>query len=132
MNEQGVATSLPVSLAGFWQLLRDQITLAENALDAALSADTGNWQVWLFMYLVVCLTVRMAPFPGTMRGSLGAILLLGLGAWIIGMIVTSADEVIQSGWPIMSLAVAALSFLLLASLTIRGGIGLVRLVATNK
>lgn len=132
MSRAGVSDALPLTLGGVWELLRNQITLAEIALDAALSADTKRWQVWLFMYLMICLTVRMAPFPGNMRGALGAILLLGVGAWIVGMIAGSADGFIRSGWPVMSLAVAALSFLLLASLTIRGGVGLVRLLAANR
>lgn len=132
MTEKAVATVLPNNLPGVWQLLRDQVTLAENALDAALSADTSSWQIWLFMYLMICLTVRMAPFPGTMRGLLGAILLLGLGAWIFGMMIPSTGATIMNSWSLMSLSVATLWFLLLASLTVRGGVGLIKLLASNK
>ncbi|UCG17538.1 MAG: hypothetical protein JSV19_05795 [Phycisphaerales bacterium] len=132
MTQKSVATALPSTVAGMWDTLRDQVTLAEHALNAALEADTTSWQAWLFMYLLICLTVRMAPFPGTMRGSLGAILLLGLGAWILGMIASSIRDTIIGGWRIMSLSVAALSFLLLASLTIRGGVGLIKLLAANR
>ena len=131
-TQKPVAAALPESMPGVWQLLRDQVTLAENALDAARSADTGRWQAWLFIYLLICLTVRMAPFPGTMRGSLGAILLLGVGAWAIGMVVPASGSAILGGWPIMSLSVATLSFLLLASLAIRGGVGLMRMLLGNK
>ena len=131
-TQKSVAAALPESMPGVWQLLRDQVTLAENALDAARSADTGRWQAWLFIYLLICLTVRMAPFPGTMRGSLGAILLLGVGAWAIGMVVPASGSAILGGWPIMSLSVASLSFLLLASLAVRGGVGLMRMLLGNK
>ena len=131
-TQKSVAAALPESMPGVWQLLRDHVTLAENALDAARSADTGRWQAWLFIYLLICLTVRMAPFPGTMRGSLGAILLLGVGAWAMGMVVPASGSAILGGWPIMSLSVATLSFLLLASLAVRGGVGLMRMLLGNK
>jgi hypothetical protein len=132
MTETPVASALPTTLAGVWGLLRDQITLAENAMNGALGADTGSWHAWLFLYLVVCLTVRMAPFPGTLRGSLGAILLLGIGCAIVGTFMQSTGSTVESGWAIMSLSVAVLSLLLLASLAIRGGVGLVKLLASNK
>jgi hypothetical protein len=131
-TQKSVATALPDAMPGVWQLLRDQVTLAENALDATRSADTRNWQAWLFIYLLICLTVRMAPFPGTMRGSLGAILLLGVGAWAIGMVVPASGSAILGGWPIMSLSVATLSFLLLASLAVCGGVRLMRMLLGNK
>jgi hypothetical protein len=132
MTRQAVATELPRTLHGLWQLLRDQITLAENALDAALAADAGQWQVWLFLYLVICLTIRMAPFPGTMRGSLGAIALLGVGAWILSMIAGATEATILRGWPVMSLSTATLTLLLLLSLAVRGCVGLARLLAANR
>ncbi|MHC4234588.1 MAG: hypothetical protein ACYSUQ_05685 [Planctomycetota bacterium] len=83
MSGQAVAQTLPTSLAGFWQLLRDQIGLVEAVVAAARAADWHRWEVWLFVYLVICLTVRMAPFPGTLRGSLGATVVLGLVAALI-------------------------------------------------
>jgi hypothetical protein len=132
MTETDVGHTLPTTMAGVWQLLRDQISLAENALDAATGAEIGDWHVWLFLYLVVCLTVRMAPFPGTMRGSLGAIVLLGLAAAALGTFFASARTTIEAGWSIMTLSVATLSFLLLASLAVRGAVGLVKLLAGNR
>jgi len=132
LTQQSAAEALPRTLTGIWHLLRDQITLAENALDAALNADSSRWQSWLFIYLIICLTVRMAPFPGTMRGSLGAILLLGLGSWVCGLILPATADAIRSGWGVLSASVGALSFLLLASLAVRGVVSLIKLLAANK
>jgi hypothetical protein len=84
------------------------------------------------MYLIVCLTVRMAPFPGTMRGTLGAILLLGLGSWVCGLLLPATSETIRNGWGVLSASVGALSFLLLASLAVRGVVSLIKLLAANK
>jgi hypothetical protein len=132
MGEQSVAESLPTTLAAFWQLLRDQVTLLEVAVAAAIGADWGRWEVWLFVYLVICLTVRMAPFPGTLRGSLAATVVLGLVAAFIVSVADTDGAGLQAGWTVLSLSVATLLFLLLASLLVRGTVGLARVLAGNK
>ena len=132
MKGQSVAETLPLTLAGFWQLLRDQISLVESVVTAARGADWGRWQVWLFVYLVICLTVRMAPFPGTLRGTLGATIVLGLLSGLILSVTNTGRQGIDAGWSVLSLSVASLLFLLLASLLIRGLVGLVKLLAANR
>jgi hypothetical protein len=127
-----VAHTLPMTLAGFWELLRDQITLMESALGAALAADWGQWQVWLFVYLVICLTVRMAPFPGTLRGSLGAAIVLGLLAALAASLLQSRATVLESFWVVLTLSVGTLMVLLMASVLVRGGVGLFKLLASNR
>lgn len=127
-----VTSTLPTTLAGFWELLRDQITLMEASVNATRAADWDRWQVWLFVYLVVCLTVRMAPFPGTLRGSLGAAIVLGLLAALAGPLVQSGGTVLDSVWAVLTISVATLLVLLLASLAIRGGIGLFKSLASNR
>jgi len=127
-----VAHALPTTLAGFWQLLRDQITLMEATVDATVAANWDRWQVWLFVYLVVCLTVRMAPFPGTLRGSLGATIVLGLVAALVASVIATGGNVLGPLWGVLTLAVATLLVLLLASLAVRGTVGLVKLLAGNR
>ena len=126
-----VSTSLPLSLAAFWELLRSQITLMETTLAAALQCAAPDWRALLFIYLLVCLTVRMAPFPGTTRGSLGAIVLLGILAALFGLIITQTDSVIDRGWNILSLSVTTLLLLLLFSLLVLGLVSLVRVVSRS-
>lgn len=129
---QPVAASIPTSLAGVWQLLRDQVTLLEVLVDATIAVLPGGWPAWLFVYLMICLTVRMAPFPGNLRGSLGAIVLLGVLAAGIGAISDTLPGYINGGgWLILSLTVATLLFLLLISAMVRGSVALVKLLAHN-
>jgi len=123
-----VSDRLPITLAGWWQLLRDLISLVESMVAAILSSNPASWQVWLFGYLLVCLTIRMAPFPGYLRGSLGAIVVLGVGATLITRLFDVADPRVQSGWAVLNLTVATLLLLLLTSLVIRGAVGLVRVL----
>lgn len=127
-----VNNDLPLSLAAFWDLLREQITLMEETLTIVVQSNLTDWHSWLFLYLLICLTVRMAPFPGNLRGSLGAILLVALLAALAGSFIPQTQTFIESGWSVMSLSVAALMLLLLVSLVVRGTVSLVRLLATER
>lgn len=132
MKPHTVAAALPTTLAMFWDLLRDQISLVESTVSAARGADWSQWQVWLFVYLVICLTVRMAPFPGTLRGSLLATIVLGLLAALILSVAGKGQASFEAGWSVLSLSVATLLFLLLVSLLVRGTVSLTKLLAGNK
>ena len=128
MAANPVPRALPLSLVAFWQGLRDLISLMEDALTAVLSNSPSDWRAWTFVYLLVCLTVRMAPFPGNLRGSLGAIVLLGVMVAVLGRFFDQAGEFIESGWQMLSLCVATLLVLLLLTAVVRGGVALVRAV----
>ena len=126
-----VRPDLPTTLAGMWQLLRDQITLVESMVTATSVAEFAGWQTWLFLYLLACLSVRIAPFPGNLRGALGAILVLGIGAATIASLFDVADPRVQNAWAVLNLTVAALLFLLLTSLLVRGTVGLVQVLRND-
>ena len=126
-----VGPALPTSLGGVFQMLRDQITLVESLLSAITSADLADWKTGLFLYLLICLCVRIAPFPGNLRGSLAAIVILGIGAATISSLFDMADPRVQNGWAVLNLTVATLLFLLLVSLIARGGVGLVQVLRSE-
>lgn len=127
-----VPQTLPTTLAGFWDLLRSAITVSESMLNAILKSDLANWTTVLFLYLAVCLTVRMTPMEGNRRGALGAILLAGIIVAVLASLTARVESFLQSSWPILSFAVGMLIFLLMVSLAIRGGVGLIRVLARNE
>lgn len=128
---EGVSKALPTTLAGWWQMMRDLVSLTESLVDATMRSLPGSWTLWAFIYLLICLTVRMAPFPGNLRGSLGAIVLLGVITAIVSTVLSSLSTYIEAGWIVLSLTVATLALLLLVSAIIRGLIALGRLLAQN-
>jgi len=126
-----LARTLPTSLAAFWQLLRDAISLMEHAVNALRASDFGVWRTWVFLYLAVCLTVRMAPLPGNLRGAIGAILVLGLLAALLGTVLQVTSAAIEHSWTVLTFSVATLLVLLLLSLLVRGAVGLIRTLAAQ-
>jgi hypothetical protein len=122
--------TLPTTLDGVWELLRAAVTLVESVVNAVLRADLPRWETLVFLYLAVCLTVRMAPFADNRRGAFGAILLAGLVIAVLAALVPSMRTIIaESSWPILSFAVGVLLLLLLISLVVSGLVGFVRILA---
>jgi hypothetical protein len=115
-----IGPSLPTTLADFWQMLRDLVTLTESVVVAILRADLTYWPNLLFVYLLVCLTIRMAPFPGTLRGALGAILLLGGAAAITTSLFAVDAPSVTAGWAVLNITIGCLLLLLIVSLLLRG------------
>lgn len=129
-----VPQHLPTDFAGVWDLLRGTITLMEVLLNTILhSGLPQHWPTALFLYLAICLTVRMAPFEGNQRGAIGAVVVAGLLISVLSSLIPAARTFVQeSSWPILSFAVGMLLFLLLVTLLIRGIVGLVRVLAHSE
>jgi hypothetical protein len=123
--------ALPTSLPGFFGTIRGSLTLVEHLLNVVRASDLHNWQTLLFLYLVICLTVRMAPLTGNLRGSLGAICLFGIIAFLIGQ-ATKSTTAFTSAWPLIVFCVAVLLFLLIFSLLVAGAVGLIKTVLDQK
>ena len=131
MSHEGIPRFLPTTLPAFWQLLRDGVSLVEQLVEAIRGSDFRDWRTWAFLYLVVCLTVRMAPLPGTLRGAIGAIIVLGLAAALLGMLFTTkgtGPSALERAWPLITFSTATLLFLLLASLCVRGAVDLAKIL----
>ena len=98
LSAAGLARSLPTSVAGVWNLLRDQVSLVESLVNTIRTAPLGHWQTWLFAYLAVCLTVRLSPFPGSLRATLGAVLGLGAAVAAVGAFTDAAAAAVDRWW----------------------------------
>lgn len=120
--------ALPTSLSGFFVTIRGALSLVEHLVAVVRASDLQNWHTLLFLYLVICLTVRMAPLTGNLRGSLGAIFLFGVIAFLIGQMTKSETGAFASAWPLIIFCVAVLLLLLIFSLLVTGAVNLVRTV----
>jgi len=117
---------LPTSGPMFFDVLRQLLNLVERFVNVLWSSDLTDWKTLLFLYLAVCLTVRMAPPTGNLRGALGAIFVAGIFAFLIGKMTASTPETLALTWPLISFSVAVLLFLLIVSLLITGAVNLAK------
>jgi hypothetical protein len=124
-----VLRELPEDASAFWDQLRNLITLAEGTLDAVLRAEMAPWRIAAFAYLMICMTVRMAPFSGNIRGHLGAIASTGVILALVGTLSPVPAQSIERLWPLVSLTVGWLFLLLIASLIVHGAVTSVRMIA---
>lgn len=127
-----VPMTLPTTLTGCWDLIHASLSASEDLLYAILRSNLRDWRNLLFLYLAVCLTVRMTPFEGARRGAIAAILLFGVIVGVLASFVTPVEEAVHSSWPIVNFAVGMLLFLLLVSLLVSGVVGLVRILARDE
>lgn len=123
-----VTDKLPAQPAGWWDLARGLITLLESLVNAIAACDIRDWRAWLFGYLIICLTIRMAPFPGYLRGALGAIIVLGIFGALAATFIQLSPNFLEWAWAVFNLTLAVLLLLLVTSLLIRGFIGLFRIL----
>ncbi len=123
-----VSTTVPSTLAAFWDQLRALVTLSEGTLNALFSTGGALWKSALLAYLASALTIRLAPTPGNVRGHVAAVVLLGVAAALAGTIYESLPSVILGAWPLLAFAVGLLLLLLIVSLLVRGVVSSARLI----
>lgn len=127
-----VSKQLPTSLPGFFDLLRGSVTIVEGLVTLIATSPLMSWSTILFLYLSICLTVRMAPIEGNRRGAIIAIVLSGLAVAIVATVVPQArDFIAVTSWPILSFAVSMLLALLLLTFIVTGLVGLIRIFANK-
>lgn len=109
----------PGTLNAVWDQLRGLITLAEATLNALRQSDANGWTIFLFVYLLHSLSVRLAPLPGKVFNHVGAIAAFGAIAALMGSVVPSLPDAIVRSWPVLTLTIGWLTLALLVSLCIK-------------
>jgi len=118
--------SLPTSFSMLFGTLHGVVNLVEHLVAVVWASNLGDWRTLLFLYLVICMTVRMAPLTGNLRGSLGAIFIFGIFAFLISNVLRSVNSTFEGAWPLVTFCVAVLMFLLIVSLLVKGAACLVK------
>ncbi len=128
LADRSASQAVPASIEQFWALLHSWIDMAAGFVTAFELGKLTAWRHALLLYLTICLTVRMAPLPGNLRGSVLAIIGLGILLAIVGNLFGSARAVVLSVWPVLTHATASLICLMIISLLVRGAVSLLTIL----
>jgi len=126
--EANLDGQLPTTSQQLWDLPAKQLKLVRKMYRTLLKANWRNWRVGLFVYLALCLSIRLAPIRRPIRPALGATVLApGIVALVqlAGMDLTSG---IRSLWFLLTYIWASLLLALIALALILAGIYLVNVL----
>jgi hypothetical protein len=123
-----VPQELPRSLDSFWSQVEGQVRLLRRMSETWWELDWLNWRVPLFVYLVACLSVRIAPVNRPIRPTLAAAVLIAALIALAGLISKSFSGLMSDVWPLLTYIWANLLFLLAATLLLSGLVRLVRIL----
>lgn len=121
--------ALPTTWNGFWADLNGQIDLLRRMSETWAGADWLDWRVPLFIYLALCLSIRLAPVTRPVRPTLGAALAVSAVIALAAMVSSTFAGLIDDVWPLLTYVWTSLLLLLVLSLLIRGAVGLVRILS---
>ena len=116
---------LPTSWDALWETLGGQISLLRRMAETLGRAHWLDWRVPLFVYLSLCLSIRLAPVSRPMRPTLGAAAAVAVLIAVAGLISDTFKNLVVDLWPLLTYVWSSLLFLLALTLLIRGVIHLV-------
>jgi len=123
---------LPKDLPGTWdegwELIEQQVQLVKHTGETWWGLDWKNWRVALFVYLGICLSVRLGPVSRPIRPTLGAVCGIAGVIAIIGVVNKDFVNLIDTIWPLLTYVWASLLTLLVGTLVIRGLLTLWRIL----
>lgn len=119
-----LAQKLDWRLGSWFDLGRDVLTMSQRMIRALPFRDPQKtWPNWLFIYLTACLAIRMVPLRGNLRGGMAAVVLVGVLAYLLGLI-KSVHQAVSGAWTLLAFVIGLLTTLLLLTLLIRGVVAL--------
>lgn len=120
---------LPTSWDGLWAQVGMQVSLLRRMCETWGRAEWTNWRVPLFVYLSLCLSIRLSPVRRPVRPTLGAVVAIAGAIALIGLIWGRFDRLMEDIWPLLTYIWASLLFMLVVTLLLRGVVALVRILA---
>ncbi len=120
---------LPRSVPDFWDLMERQVHLLRSTSHAWGELQWSNWRTLLFVYLSLCLAVRLGPVRRQMRATLAAVVLLAAVIAAAGAVSTRFTNLITDIWPLVSYVYSVLLFVLVLGLAANAVAGLFRILA---
>jgi len=112
--------TLATSWAGLWDQVAGQVDLLRRMSETWGRLDWLDWRVPLFVYLSICLSVRLAPPNRPLRTKLLAAGLVAVVAAVIGLVTGGRASWVSRFWPVLTYTWTTLLFVLVVTLVVRG------------
>lgn len=124
--------SLPTDWHLLWVQIDRQVGLLRHTCDALRRLDWLDWRVPLFVYLGMCLALRLSPVRRDLRATLAAAVVIAGVIAIVGGISSRFGDLMRDIWPLLAYVYATLLLLLIAVLLVRGVVLLLRVLMGRK
>ncbi len=121
--------TLPRSVPEFWDLLEHQVRLLRRSFETWGRLEWSDWRTVLFVYLSLCLAVRLGPVRRQMRPTLAAVVLLAAIIAAVGALADRFKNLMMDIWPLVSYVYSTLLFVLVLGLVANALAGLVKILA---
>lgn len=117
---ESLPKSLPTDWGLLWGQINQQVGLLRQTCEALARLDWLDWRVPLFVYLGMCLALRLAPVRRDLRPTLAAAVVIAGVIAIVGGISSRFAGLMRDIWPLLAYVYATLLLLLIAVLLVRG------------
>lgn len=126
-----LSQELPASVEGFWAQMHKQLDLLHHTCSTWGRLNWSDWHVLVFVYLALCLAVRLAPAGRPLRATLGAAVLVAAMIAGAGAVSVSFTGLIEQLWTLLTYVWCVLLFLLAVTLLLHGLVALARGLAAK-
>ncbi len=113
----------------FWKLVHSQVDLLKRSTDVLGELKWKEWKVPLFVYLSLCLGVRLSVATRPVRPTLAAVVLIAGGIAITGALWDKFSDLMSDVWPLLSYVWGLLLLTLVATLLLSGLVALLKALA---
>jgi hypothetical protein len=111
-----------------WKMAASQVGLVKHTCETWWDLDWKNWRIALFVYLGICLAVRLGPVSRPIRPTLGAVCAIAGVIAIVGAIDKDFTNLIDEVWPLLTYVWATLLTLLTGTLAVLGVVAMWRIL----
>ena len=119
---------IPRSWDDGWRLTGRQLQLVKHTCETWRGLDWSNWRVAAFVYLAICLAVRLGPVSRPIRPTLLAVCAAAGVIAIIGAVNKDFSDILNDIWPLMTYVWASLLTLLAGTLAVLGAVAVWRIL----
>ena len=112
--------TLPTSWDAFWGQAAGQLDLIKRMCETVGRLDWRQWPGPLFVYLAMCLSIRLAPARRNLRATLGAVVVIAGAVALAGLAWKKFGDLINDVWPLLTYVYATVATVLVVTLVTRG------------